>query len=239
MCGRIAQYRAMATYLEALQPDLPVINGYDDVPLSRYNVAPGTRVQILHDGGQGLRTDAVNWGWQPFWARGKKRPPINARIETITGTAYYRPLWPTKGRALVPADAWYEWVTGPNHSAQHPDKQPYLIRLKTDEPMFFAALAQVHEDIEHQEGDGFVIITGASDQGMVDIHDRRPLVLAADEARRWLNPTLTGAEAEQVALKDGRPVDEFEWFPVGKAVGSYKNQGPELIQPMASDFNKP
>jgi putative SOS response-associated peptidase YedK len=25
---------------------------------------------------------------------------------------------------------------------------PYLIRLRTDEPMFFAALAQVNEDIE-------------------------------------------------------------------------------------------
>jgi putative SOS response-associated peptidase YedK len=54
-----------------------------------------------------------------------------------------------------------------------------------------------------------VIITGASDQGLVGIHDRRPFVLAADEARRWLDPTLTGSEAEQISLKDGRPVAEY------------------------------
>ncbi|AHG43531.1 hypothetical protein N018_08985 [Pseudomonas syringae CC1557] len=37
--------------------------------------------------------------------------------------------------------------------------------------------AYVHPGLEPHEGDGFVIITAASDQGMVDIHDRRLLVL--------------------------------------------------------------
>lgn len=42
--------------------------------------------------------------------------------------------------------------------------------------MFFAGLAQVHPGLEPHEDDGFVIITDASDAGMVDIHDRRPVV---------------------------------------------------------------
>jgi putative SOS response-associated peptidase YedK len=28
-----------------------------------------------------------------------------------------------------------------------------------------------------------------------------------------------------------RPVDDFEWYPVGKAVGNSSNQGQELIRP--------
>ena len=33
--------------------------------------------------------------------------------------------------------------------------------------MFFGALAQVHPGLDPHDGDGFVIITAASDQGMV------------------------------------------------------------------------
>ena len=62
-------------------------------------------------------------------------------------------------------DGWYEWVKDPNEPKK---KQPYFIRLKSQAPMFFAALAQVHPGFEPHEGDGFVIITAASDQGMVD-----------------------------------------------------------------------
>ncbi|KPA95351.1 hypothetical protein PF70_04653 [Pseudomonas asplenii] len=57
--------------------------------------------------------------------------------------------------------------------------------------MFFAALAQMHPGLELHEGDGFVIITAASDQGMLDMHDRRPLVLSPEHAREWVDPDLT------------------------------------------------
>ncbi len=79
--------------------------------------------------------------------------------------------------------------------------------------------------------DGFVIITAASDQGMVDIHDRKPLVLSPDLAREWLTPGLEPARAEEIAREHCRPVEDFEWFPVDKAVGNVKNQGEGLITP--------
>lgn len=44
--------------------------------------------------------------------------------------------------------------------------------------MFFAALIEVHPGLEPHEGDGFVIVTAASDHGMVAIHDRRPMVFS-------------------------------------------------------------
>ena len=40
MCGRFAQYQGLADYLRELDAEQDVINGYDNVPIGRYNVAP-------------------------------------------------------------------------------------------------------------------------------------------------------------------------------------------------------
>ena len=97
--------------------------------------------------------------------------------------------------------------------------------------MFFGALAQVHPGLDPQDGDGFVIITAASDQGMVDIHDRKPLVLTPEHAREWLDPNLTPARAEEIARTCCQPTDDFGWYTVNKAVGNPRNQGASLILP--------
>ncbi|NWD48350.1 SOS response-associated peptidase family protein [Pseudomonas gingeri] len=228
MCGRFAQYQGMADYLRELEAEQDVISGYDNEPIARYNIAPTTRVLILHSVEEGLRIDPVHWGWAPFWAKGKRPDPINARVETVTTGKFFKQLWPN-GRALVVADGWYEWVKDPGNSKK---KQPYFIRLKTQAPMFFAALAQVHSGPEPHEGDGFVIITAASDEGMVDIHDRRPLVLAPEHAREWIDPELSPARAEDIAKNLCLPVEAFEWYPVDTAVGNVRNQGAELILPI-------
>ena len=124
------------------------------------------------------------------------------------------------------ADGWYEWVKDPDDPKK---KQPYFIRQKTQAPMFFAALAEVHTGLESREGDGFVIITAASDQGMLDIHDRRPLVFSPEQAREWLGSDLNRTIAEELALNCCQATNDFEWYLVGKAVGNVKNQGAQLI----------
>jgi putative SOS response-associated peptidase YedK len=220
----------MAIFIEELSPQMELFSGYDAQPIDRYNVAPSTRVQVLHTAGDRLHIDAVKWGWAPFWAKGKRPDPINARVETVTTGKFFKQLWPN-GRAIVPSDGWYEWVKDPEDPKK---KQPYFIRLKSRRPMFFGALAEVNPGLEPHEGDGFVIITAASDQGMVDIHDRRPLVLNPEHANEWLDPNITPSRAEEIAKEFCRPTQEFEWFPVGKAVGNVRNQGSELIEPSPS-----
>ncbi|MNJ44596.1 putative SOS response-associated peptidase YedK [compost metagenome] len=66
---------------------------------------------------------------------------------------------------------------------------------------------------------------------MVDVHDRRPVVLAPETAREWLDPEMPKEQAEQMALNLGEPSDVFEWYRVSTAVGNVRNQGPELIRP--------
>ncbi len=228
MCGRYSIYESMDHYVKELAPEQIVINGYDLLPIERYNVAPSTQVEIIRPTEEGLSVDKVRWGWEPFWAKGKRPAPINARVETVMTGKFFKELWPT-GRAVAPANGWFEWVKDPDAPKK---KQPYFIRLKSKKPMFFAALAQVHRGLEPHDGDGFVIITSASDSGMVDIHDRRPVVLTAEDARAWLDSETTPQKAEALAKEQCRIVDDFEWFPVDRAVGNVRNQGPELIYPV-------
>jgi len=228
MCGRFAQYRIAYEYLDKIGVQLPLLGWLSPEPIGRYNVAPQSRAQLLHRDDQGLRMEPVKWGYAPFWAQGKRRPAINARVETAATSKYFRDVWKT-GRAIVPADGWFEWK---KDEANSKIKQPYYITLLGGEPMFFAALGQFQKGgvIEPRDGDGFVIITSSSGAGMLDIHDRRPLVLSPECAAHWLDPELPSAEAEVIALEHGLEVEEFEWHPVGKEVGNVRNEGCQLIE---------
>ncbi|MCF5391134.1 SOS response-associated peptidase family protein [Pseudomonas syringae pv. syringae] len=205
-----------------------MINGYDLRPIERYNVAPSSRVEIIRPTEEGLSVTRFGGGGSLSGQKGKRPAPINARVETVMTGKFFKGLWPN-GRAVAPANGWFEWVKDPDDPKK---KQPYFIRLKSKKPMFFAALAQVHRWLEPHDGDGFVIITSASDSGMVDIHDRRPVVLTSEGARAWLDSETAPQKAEALAKEHCRIVDDFEWFPVDRAVGNVRNQGPELIQPV-------
>lgn len=226
MCGRFAQYQGLADYLAELSAERDVLSGYDNVPLARYNVAPSTKVHMLYGETRGIHLGAVRWGWAPHWAKPKLPPAINARVETVASGKYFKAIWPH--RALVMADGWYEWV---RDTVDPQKKQPYFIKLKSGAPLFFAALGQYPiDDGEEREGDGLVIITQASDGEMLTIHDRQPVVLAPDAARRWIDPELTSLEAEELAQTQGLTAAAFTWYPVTKAVGNVRHDSPEVIQ---------
>lgn len=228
MCGRYSIYDSMDRYLQQLALDLVVINGYDHERINRYNVAPSTRVELIRAVEEGLRVDRVKWGWAPSWAKGKRPDPINARAETVMTGKFFKSLWPV-GRALAPANGWFEWAPDPADSKR---KQPYYIAAANGEPLFFAALAEVHDGLKPEDRNGFVIITAAADHGLVDIHDRKPLVLLPELAKEWLSPDITAERAEEIARDGCRPATDFMWNPVSKAVGNVRNQGQKLIVPI-------
>jgi hypothetical protein len=66
---------------------------------------------------------------------------------------------------------------------------------------------------------------------MVDLHDRRPIVLSADDAALWLDADFPAAQAEQLARNMSLPADLFEWFPVSPAVNRAGNDSPDFITP--------
>lgn len=50
-------------------------------------------------------------------------------------------------------------------------------------------------------------------------------------ANGWLDPDLSPLRAKEIAKELCQPTEEFEWFPVGKAVGNVRNKDPEPIEP--------
>lgn len=229
MCGRYSIYESMDHCLKQLSLDLEVINGYDHERINRYNVAPSTRVELIRPVDGGVNVDRVKWGWAPFWAKGKRPDPINARAETVMEGKFFKSLWPG-GRALAPANGWFEWIKDP---ADPKRKQPFYITAANDEPLYFAALAEVHAGLEPDERDGFVIITAAADQGLIDIHDRKPLVLTPELACEWIDEGTTIERAAEIVQTGCRPAADFKWYPVSKQVGNVRNQGEELIEEVA------
>ncbi|MFM0728915.1 SOS response-associated peptidase [Paraburkholderia sediminicola] len=236
MCGRISQYRDPHLYTQqlGLADPLLLFDAADRRP--GYNLAPGTHPLAIYPD-QTLH--AIHWGYCPAWAREQHLPQtINARAETAPHTRYFKDLWKT-GRVLVPADGWFEWrMEAPPGTSNRDNtagadatvRQPYFVHLKSDVPMYLAALSSVHGTEPQTEGMGLVIVTATADAGLIDVHGRRPLVFAPEAARRWLDPALQSDELEQLARSACLPAARFRWHRVSPDVDRTLTDEPGLIE---------
>jgi putative SOS response-associated peptidase YedK len=229
MCGRISQYRLPMHYAQRLHLKNPfvLVDAADRRP--GYNLSPGTHPLAVYPDDT-IR--AVHWGYCPPWAIQKKLPQtINARVETASTSAYFRNLW-KKARILVPADGWFEWRV--EMRDEKPYKQPYYIQRADGEPMYLAALTSILRDEDAAApGAGFVIVTSAADEGLVDVHDRRPLVFAPATARRWLDVQASNDDIDKLVKSDGVPASHFVWHRVSSDVNRATNDEARLIEPLA------
>ena len=222
MCGRLSQYRGIHDFVAVLSIPDALINHVGEKPLARYNAAPTTQLALFHLQSDGLHADNLRWGWRPHWAK-DRAAPINARVEKVAHGPFFRSIWPH--RAICPVDNWFEWVDEGDSK-----RQPWLIRHRDRTPIFCAAIGQFPAgDNGPREDDGFVIITADSAGGLLDIHDRRPLVLSAALAREWLDPATPRERAEEMLLMQAETSERFQWHRVGKAVGNVRNQDATLI----------
>ncbi|RFU46857.1 hypothetical protein D0B32_16255 [Paraburkholderia sp. DHOC27] len=114
--------------------------------------------------------------------------------------------------------------------SKQPVRQPYYVRLKRDEPMYLAALSNVQGTQPQTEGMGLVIVTATADAGLIDVHDRRPLVFGPKAARRWLDPAISGAEIDDLARHAGEPAAKFRWYRVSLDVERPLVDEPRLIE---------
>lgn len=236
MCGRISQYRDPHLYAQhlGLADPLMLFDAADRRP--GYNLAPGTHPLAIYPD---QSVHGIHWGYCPDWAREQHLPQtINARAETAPHTRYFKDLW-KMGRVLVPADGWFEWrrevapATSSGDNTTDADttvRQPYFVHLKSDAPMYLAALSSVRGTEPQTEGMGLVIVTATADAGLIDVHDRRPLVFAPDAARRWLDQALQPEELEQLARRACVPTGRFRWHRVSLEVDRTLNDEPGLIE---------
>jgi putative SOS response-associated peptidase YedK len=227
MCGRYI-LRMQDKYLREWQ-----LHGPPAWVSVSYNIAPTQQVPIMRSRDARPEAVMVRWGLIPAFARGEpgKFATINARVESFEGSACYRGPWRRAQRCIQPASGFYEW-----HIDAQGRKSPYLITVADQEVFGFAALWD-----RSVRADGTVVescahITLPANDLMADIHNggthpgRMPAILRREDQEAWLE----GSPQEARAALAPYPADLMCAHPVSTRVNSVRNNGPELIEPIAA-----
>lgn len=198
----------------------------------RYNVAPTQTVLTIRSDAEKHRTAAeLRWGLIPFWAKDAKigYSLINAMSETVADKPSFREAFRLR-RCIIPADGFYEWK-----KLDAKTKQPYAIVPARDDEMFsFAGLWERWKD--KASGDTIescTIITTEPNAVCAPIHNRMPVILPETAWARWLGEEKAERD-ELLSLLKPYDAKRMRAYPVGVAVGNVKNQGPELMAPVAA-----
>ena len=264
MCGRYAASRSPEDLVglfgvekrvpeESLAPD--------------WNVAPTKQVPAVLDRPvrgsddprpvRQLRT--LTWGLVPGWAKspdmGAKM--INARAETVHEKPAYRRPFGAR-RCLLPADGYFEWVTGQGElqleqegKKKRPRKQPYFVSPADGSVMALAGLYEFWRDgtlpddhprawwttctVITTEAETAPLAAPSGEQGprsLSGIHPRMPLMLLPERWDAWLDPSRTDPEEVRELLAPPPP-GLMRAFPVSTDVSNVRNNGPELVKELA------
>lgn len=141
-------------------------------------IFPGdTTAAILGENGR-LRHAPATFGFPGFK---DNKLILNARSET----AAQKPIFAEslrERRVILPADGFYEW----SHDEK---KTKYLFTLDGFSTLYLCGLYKL---IDGQYR--FVILTRPANESMIEIHNRMPVIVSADEVRPYLTDINTAEE---------------------------------------------
>jgi putative SOS response-associated peptidase YedK len=198
-----------------------------EAPSGRFNLTPAQIMPIVAvEGGQRVVV-ARRWGLVPAWATDPAigMRLINARAETVAEKPAFRDSF-RHHRCLVPVGAFYAWASRPE------GKVPYAVRRHDGQPLALAGLAATWEGLAGERLATFAVITTAANAMLRSLQPRMPAILAPNAWDRWLDPEtkdLAGLRALLVPW----PQDDLVAYPVGRRVNDARNDGPDLLRPVA------
>ncbi|MEU3354057.1 SOS response-associated peptidase [Streptomyces sp. NPDC037389] len=207
---------------------------------------------------------ALRWGLVPSWAKTPEGAAkmINARSETVHEKPSFRRAFESR-RCLLPADGYYEWVTGAQEREleekgrrKRTRKQPYFVTPVDGSVMAMAGVYEFWRDptlppdhpqawwatcsviTTEAETEPFAMATPSvsaepGPRSLAEIHPRMPLLLTPDRWEAWLDPARTDPE-ELRALLAPPPPGLVRAYPVATAVSDVRNNGPELLTELAA-----
>ncbi len=227
MCGRIALYSPPARFARFL--DAVLAAGLDPEGPPRWNVAPQQPLFAVKQREGVRQLDSCRWGLVPSWAKDPTTAArlFNARGETIAEKPSFRSAF-AKRPCVIPVDGFYEWEHRPGRA-----RQAYYFHRRDDAPLLLAGL---YEHWSERDVDNApvlttcTVVTTSPNEDLAEIHDRMPVVLEPKAVATWLNVTDHGPDERLALLTPARP-GTLSHFAVSAAVGSVKNDGPQLIAP--------
>lgn len=264
MCGRYAASRRPEDLVglfdvrkwdpkEALAPDWNV------APTKEIHVVLERPVKDAPDEGPVRQLRKLKWGLVPSWSKSPEGAArmINARAETVHERPSFRQPFVSR-RCIIPADGYYEWVTGAQErqleekgKKKRPRKQPYFVTPADGSVMGMAGLYEFWRDPTLPEGhpqawwvtcsvitteaerSPLAVAPAAGPGSLADIHPRMPLMLTRDRWDAWLDPARTDVEEVRELLAPP-PGGLMRAYPVTTAVSNVRNNGPELLEELAA-----
>jgi putative SOS response-associated peptidase YedK len=252
MCGRYASSRRPQDLVEEFEIDRSEVK---ETLVPDYNVAPTKPVYAVLErpprpSADEERADlpperqlrVLSWGLVPSWAKDPSigNRMINARMESVAEKPAYKKAFAVR-RCLLPADGYYEWyATSQKTKAGKPLKQPFFIHPADGSVMAMAGLYEIWRDPTRSDDDPnrfrwtCTVLTTSAEDDLGHIHDRMPLLVEKDRYAAWLDPTVSEPEDLLSLLVPAAP-GRLEAYPVSTEVNSVKNNGPELLEPLATE----
>lgn len=220
MCGRFTRTKTIQEYAAYYQAE-----GVDENELD-YNITPGDSIlAVVAEEDQTRHLTWFHWGLLPFWSKGpdSKFSMFNARQESLQQKPAFRTPF-KKHRCIIVADGFYEW------KQTEDGKQPYYIKLISDEPMALAGLWDHWESKENGESIySASIITTDANATVKPVHERMPAIISAEALSFWLDPMNEDTEKLGALLKPASS-DLFTVYPVSRRVNNPVNNDLQLLK---------
>ena len=126
---------------------------------------------------------------------------------------------------MVPVSGFYEWCR------QNNQKLPYFITSHDADGMLLAGLWDCwHNKEADEELLSFTILTTAASEGLAFVHNRQPVMLSIEEAKRWLDMSIPTDELKH--FFEPRVPVELDAVPVSTYVNNARNKDARCSQPI-------
>ena len=168
------------------------------------------------------------WWLTPYWSK-TRRPryaTFNAKAETLQTSSTFREPF-ARRRCVVPITGFYEWRKGSKGGRAKGTGQPHLVRPMAG-PMLLAGVwdrwrsRPVRGDEELEIIESFSVVTTAVCPQLAFIHDRQPVMLSSEDARRWLAKDASLNDLK--ALMASRLPSDLAAVPVSTDIGDPRNK---------------
>mgnify|MGYP001181821414 CR=1 FL=1 len=166
MCGRYTIFTDED--YDEITKILSEVNKRSSETVKTGEIYPTNLAPVLLNDTDGIRPEPLIWGFPSFRS---KSVIINARAET----APEKPMFKSclfERRCVVPSTGFYEWDA---------EKNKYLFRLADNPILYMAGLWN-----EYKGERRYVILTTAPNPSIINVHNRMPLVLRADQVDSWI-----------------------------------------------------
>jgi putative SOS response-associated peptidase YedK len=221
MCGRIDVHtppEMIAQQFEAMLSDGAAAFA------PRFNLPPSMPVLLVRQTPAGRELAAPLWGFVPAWAKDDAGPkPINARAETVAEKPLFKNAY-RQHRGLLVADGFFEW------HREGGRKVPWYFCMADRKPFAFGAIWSVWESKDGARIESCAILTTSANALMAPVHDRMPVIIAANAYDEWLSPRQRDPQALETLLRP-YPVAHMRAWPVTPRASNAANDGPDLIEP--------